>query len=128
MCDTRWLNWQLLFSLLTGSIPGIADACVYNATASSYGIPNLSVARPVVKGCEETDQDGEYELHSLPTGLYTVGFWGRGTSAEYVPSYYDGQPTSSGASTVSPGPNTVPFNDTCCGGITRTRIMTSADP
>ncbi len=51
----------------------------------------VSVSAPAAKSCDETDADGEYELHTLPTGYYSVGFWGRGRSAEYVPWYYEGK-------------------------------------
>jgi hypothetical protein len=34
--------------------------------------------------CAETDASGFYEIHSLPTGFYSIGFWGVGRSAEYV--------------------------------------------
>jgi hypothetical protein len=60
-----------------------------------------SVASPPVSSCSETDPGGEYELHSLPTGTYKVGFWGRGVSAEYQTQYYNGSSTFAQATPVA---------------------------
>jgi hypothetical protein len=61
----------------------------------------VSVGSPTVKSCGETDASGEYELHSLPTGSYKVGFRGRGKSAEFEPEYYLDKPSSGQATSVA---------------------------
>jgi len=59
-----------------------------------------SVGLAGTETCDETDSGGAYELHSLSTGSYTVGFWGHGASAEYAPEYFDGKASLGQASPV----------------------------
>jgi hypothetical protein len=50
-----------------------------------------SVGVPTIRSCSETDGAGDYELHSLPTGAYRIGFWGAGVSSGYQSQYYAGK-------------------------------------
>jgi hypothetical protein len=52
-------------------------------------------------GCAETDGMGAYTVIGLLSGGYSVGFWGRGSSADYVPQFYDRQETLGGATMVT---------------------------
>lgn len=54
----------------------------------------------VVKVCGETDSSGEYEIHSLPTGSYAVGFWGGGSSAAFEPSFHPAVAVTAGLLTA----------------------------
>ncbi len=67
-------------------------------TAAGTGLPLAevevcAVSAVPIRRCEETDASGAYAIHSLPGGTYTVAFRGRGGSAGYAPSYYDGKQT-----------------------------------
>jgi hypothetical protein len=86
-----------------GSVRGIdadlAEGGVVTGTvtAASMGDPlpeveacAVSAVTPSLKSCDQTGLDGRYELHSLPTGYYRVGFHGQGSSGGYAPWYYDG--------------------------------------
>jgi hypothetical protein len=74
-----------------GAIKGAVTAEVGGNPLSEVEVCAISTGALTVKSCDETDSLGGYELHSLPTGPYKVGFWGHGQSAEYAPSYYNGQ-------------------------------------
>lgn len=95
---------------------GVIDGTV---TATGSGTPlaeveacAVSTSVPTVKRCAEIDGSGAYELHSLPTGSYRIGFWGRGESAEYQPQYYnrEQEPSHSDFVSVNAG-GTVPGID-----------------
>lgn len=83
-----------------GSITGTVTAAAGGADLAEVEECAVSVTTPIVKSCEETDASGVYELHSLPTGRYTVGFSGEGMSAGYQPSYYQGKPSSTEATQI----------------------------
>lgn len=84
-----------------GSISGSVTAADGREPLSEVEVCAASVASPTVKSCDETDASGGYELHSLPTGSYKVGFWGSGRSAGFEPSYYQGQQSREQATPVS---------------------------
>jgi hypothetical protein len=49
----------------------------------------------------ETNASGAYSLHSLLSGLYSVGFWGQGRNAEYESTYYEGKSSLAQATPVT---------------------------
>jgi hypothetical protein len=68
---------------------GVIEGTV-TAAGSGEPLPEVEVCAvspgfSPVKSCGETDVTGDYELHSLPSGSYSVGFWGTGKSANYEP-------------------------------------------
>lgn len=71
-----------------GTIEGTATAAAGGAPLAEVETCAVSVGATTTRVCGETDASGEYELHSLPTGTYKVGFWGRGKSADYQPWYF----------------------------------------
>jgi hypothetical protein len=83
-----------------GVVAGQVTAAVGGEPLSEVEVCAVSVAASPVKSCSETDVNGEYELHSLPTGNYRVGSVGRGASAEYAPWYYNGGSTLAQAAPV----------------------------
>ncbi len=64
------------------------EVCAYVTSTSSAG------------PCTETDSQGAYELHTLPTGNYRIGFRPSGASAEYRAGFYGGQATLAEAESV----------------------------
>lgn len=67
-----------------GAIMGTVSAADAGGTPlAEVEVCAVSSATPTMKSCGETDAVGDYELHSLPTGSYRVGFSGSGASAEY---------------------------------------------
>jgi hypothetical protein len=57
-------------------------------------------------GCSDTGVSGAYAVTGLPAGIYKVGFWARGSSAEYAPQFYDGREALSGATAITVPPAT----------------------
>jgi len=84
-----------------GAIKGTVTALGAGGDLAGVEVCAKSVASPPVDVCSETDSSGEYELHSLLTGAYKIGFWGRGTSAEYQSQYYNGKSTLAQATPVA---------------------------
>ncbi len=88
--------------LIAGAtITGQVTAQVGGTALAGVEVCAKSVASPPVRSCGETGATGAYELHSLPSGSYKIGFWGRGKSAEYQPQYYAGKTSFSQATPVS---------------------------
>jgi hypothetical protein len=83
-----------------GVVAGKVTAAAGGGPLSEVEACAVSVTTPPTKSCAETDANGEYELHTLPTGNYKVGFVGRGASAGYAPWYYDGEATLAQAAPV----------------------------
>jgi hypothetical protein len=72
-----------------GAITGTVTALAGGKALAEVEVCAVSVGIPTLKSCAETDAAGEYELHSLPTRSYQVGFIGNGESAGYAPWYYN---------------------------------------
>ena len=49
----------------------------------------------------QTGSDGSYSIAGLSSGRYTVGFAATGTGGDYLPSFYEGASSQSGAQSVS---------------------------
>lgn len=89
-----------LGAAIEGTVSGPGGAPLAGVEACA-----LEAGRAVSFGCVDTDATGGYALGGLPPGSYKVGFFGRGESAEYAASYYDGA-TSIGQATplaLAPG-------------------------
>jgi hypothetical protein len=82
-----------------GAITGTVTAAVGGAPLPEVEVCAVSSGTAPVKSCGVTDAAGDYELHSLPTGSYGVGFSGSGASAEYEPSRRQGVGVSAGGTT-----------------------------
>ncbi len=84
--------------------------------------------RGVSVGCAETDAAGAYALGGLSPGVYKVGFWGRGASAEYAPRYYGGGTTLPQATPVSVpvGTTVAGIDETLTKGATVTGTVAAA--
>lgn len=97
------------FGAITGVDADLLPGGVIAGNVSAVGGQALDevevCATPVgpssIKSCGETGPSGAYELHSLPTGSYRVGFWGQGASAEYAPEYFDDKASLGQASSVA---------------------------
>jgi hypothetical protein len=85
-----------------GAIEGTVTAAAGGSPLSEVEVCAVSVESVTVKSCGETDTTG-YELHSLPSGTYRVGFWGIGTSAVYEP--WSHQPVGVAAGNTTVGVN-----------------------
>jgi hypothetical protein len=96
-----------------GTITGTVTAASTGDPLSEVEVCAVSAVSPSLKSCDQTGAGGGYELHSLPTGYYKVGFHGRGMSAGYAPWYFDGKSvlaqaapilvTAGAATTIEPG-------------------------
>jgi hypothetical protein len=84
-----------------GVITGTVTAASTGNPLSEVEVCAVSAVPPPLKSCDETGAGGGYELHSLPTGFYRVGFHGRGASAGYAPWYYDDKLTLAQATPIS---------------------------
>jgi hypothetical protein len=82
-----------------GSIAGTVTAEAGGQPLADVEVCGVS-ASSTLKVCDETDSSGAYELHSLTTGAYRVGFRPQRSSAAYAPGFYDGAASSSGATLV----------------------------
>lgn len=83
-----------------GAITGIVTDAGGGERLPEVEVCAVSVGSPTVKSCDETDAGGEYELHSLPTGTYRVGFRGGGRSVEYEPWSHPPVGVTAGATTL----------------------------
>jgi len=83
---TKGINAHLV---LGGQIEGRVTAAVGAGPLADVEACALG-ADGTIGGCAGTDANGEYELPTLPTGVYRVGFWGDGKSAAYSTRYYGG--------------------------------------
>jgi hypothetical protein len=83
-----------------GAISGTVSATGTGLPLTEVEVCAVSVGAAPVRRCEETDASGAYDVHSLPGGTYRVAFRGRGSSAGYEPSYYDGKQTLAQATPV----------------------------
>jgi hypothetical protein len=83
-----------------GTIEGTATAATGGAPLAEVEACAVSIGATTTRVCGQTDAGGAYRLHSLPTGSYKVGFWGRGKSAEYQPWYYQGKASLAEATPV----------------------------
>jgi len=79
-----------------GVIAGTVTAEAGGTPLSEVEVCAVSLGGPAVKSCGESDAGGKYEVHSLPTGSYRVGFRGHGASAEYEPSSVPSASVSAG--------------------------------
>lgn len=84
-----------------GAIEGRASAQMTAEPLPEVEVCAVSVGASGVRRCTETAAGGEYELHSLPTGSYRVGFFGAGRSADFQPWYYLGKSSLAEATPVS---------------------------
>ncbi len=84
-----------------GRIEGTAVAEEGGGALADVEACAISAFTPTTKSCDETNLAGRYELIGLMPGRYTVGFWGRGSSAAYASWYYSGATSLIGASPVS---------------------------
>lgn len=72
-----------------GSITGVVMAQSGGARLPEVEVCAVPVAPLTSRSCGETNADGEYTLHSLPSGLYNIGFWGQGRSVGYESTYHE---------------------------------------
>jgi carboxypeptidase family protein len=84
-----------------GRIEGAATAAGLGTPLAEVEVCAVSVSVPTVRRCGETDAGGNYELHSLPSGTYSVAFRGKGDSAEYQPQYYEQAPALAQAKLIT---------------------------
>jgi len=88
--------------LIAGAtITGTVTALTGGAALAGVEVCAKSVASPPTRSCAETDPSGEYELRSLLSGSYKIGFWGRGPSAGYQSQYYLAKTSFAQANPVS---------------------------
>lgn len=83
-----------------GAIEGTVAAAVSGLPLAEVEVCAIQVSS-TVKQCEESDESGAYELHSLPTGSYKVSYRGQGRSAEYQQQYYEQEPDQGQADSVA---------------------------
>jgi hypothetical protein len=83
-----------------GAISGTVTAASTGNPLAEVEACAVSVISPPLKSCDQTGAGGEYELHSLLTGYYKVGFYGHGASGRYAPWYYAGASTLAQATPV----------------------------
>jgi hypothetical protein len=94
-----WLT-PLLVALLALALPAAGQAAEPGSisgtvTAKVGGLPIAGVEvcaggeAEEAFGCATTDENGEYEIVSLPAGVYKVQFWGRPLG--YADQYYAGK-------------------------------------
>jgi hypothetical protein len=76
-----------------GVIAGIVTAAQDGARLAEVEVCAAEIEAPETTICGPTDENGAYELHSLASGSYRVGFWGGGSSSEFEPWYYLGRPS-----------------------------------
>ncbi len=84
-----------------GQIEGAVTAAAGGGALGEVEVCILEAGKRVSDGCTDTDEAGDYRLGGLSPGPYTVGFWGHGESAEYVPRYYAEAATLDQATTIS---------------------------
>jgi hypothetical protein len=80
-----------------GTPLGGVEVCVQEA---GTGVP---------VGCAESAESGKYAVTGLASGVYKIGFWGRGRAAEYAPQFFDETESFGGATaiTVPPGSDVI---------------------
>lgn len=83
-----------------GAIEGTATAASGGEPLAEVEVCAISVGPLSIKICGDTDPDGTYQLHSLPSGTYAVEFWGQGKSAEYQPLSQQGVDVTAGKPTM----------------------------
>jgi hypothetical protein len=52
-------------------------------------------------GCTESAESGRYAVTGLASGVYKVGFWGRGGAAEYTPQFFGGAELFGGGTPIT---------------------------
>jgi hypothetical protein len=92
---------------IKGEASDVVGAPLSGVEVCALGATQVTTeAEATIAGCTHTDTAGEYRLPTLPPGIYKVGFWGAGESANYLPEYYGGASTFSTATMIVVGADT----------------------
>ncbi|HEY2052493.1 MAG TPA: carboxypeptidase-like regulatory domain-containing protein [Solirubrobacterales bacterium] len=86
---------------LGSTVEGTVTSAIGGAPLPNVEVCVLGAGTRITFGCTFTGVLGAYAVAGLPGGVYKVGFWGRGGSAEYAPQFYSGKEAFNGATTVT---------------------------
>jgi hypothetical protein len=85
-----------------GQIEGRVIAAATDTALAGIQVCAYESAGEYSGGCATTSASGEYTVPALPTGQYTVEFSvPAGSSLDYLPQYYDDEPSATAAKTIS---------------------------